>query len=108
MNRLHARCWYGGPPEWRLVTVAWALPRGLKPASRMTFRRLLVLEFGSLEEVIVASGTQRHVAYTPVADQDIVVVPEVDRRQILGEDLLNLGIELLALVLVELHACLID
>ena len=36
--------------------------------------------------------------------QNIVEVPEIDVRQILGEDLLDFGIESLALVLVEFGA----
>src|SRR5271155_2117067 len=65
-------------------------------------------QFCCFKKVVIAGRIQGQVLHTLVVNHYVVEVPQVDVRQILGEDSLNLRVDLLACVLVRFAAGLLD
>src|SRR5574340_487909 len=65
-------------------------------------------EFCGAEEIVVAGGVEAQVAHPPRVDQHVVQVPEIDVGQILGQEALQLGVDLLPLLRVQFPAALVD
>ena len=67
-----------------------------------------IFQFRRFQKIVIAGGIQRQVAYSLGVHQHVVVIPQIDVGQFVGQDALDFCVELFAGVLVEFLAGLID
>ena len=68
----------------------------------------LVVEPGAFQEIVIARRIEGNAAHPARVHNHVVVVPEIDVRQIFRKNLLHLRVQLLAHVLVKFAARLVD
>src|SRR5581483_10723156 len=65
-------------------------------------------EFCGFQKVVIARGVKSKVLDPPVVNQNIIQIPEVYVRQVLGEKLLDFEVDLFSHILIEFRPSLID
>ena len=69
---------------------------------------LLAADLSRLQKVVIARRIQAQVPHAPRVHEHVIEVPQIYRRNIVGEDFLNLGVEPLAGILIGLTARMVD
>src|SRR5574340_1575856 len=116
-SRSSGRCWRsmvrpGRPkmsPMKRIRTQrASRRIRQTSMVSRGLRAKSLRREFGGGQEVVVAGRVEAQVAHPPRVNQHVVQVPEIDVGQVVGQEALQLSVNLLALFWIQFAAALVD